>query len=78
MGTAGVQTHELSTGMVGTPHNGHSRCIDLGIQYRDCGNPVYWVDQVYRLGNSAQGWWKPLIMGTAGVQTLGNSVQAGL
>ncbi|CAI9584623.1 unnamed protein product, partial [Staurois parvus] len=24
---------------------------------------------VYRLGNSAQGWWEPLIMGTEGVQT---------
>ncbi|CAI9587813.1 unnamed protein product, partial [Staurois parvus] len=33
--------------MVGPPHNGHSRCADLG----------------------TQGWWEPLIMGTAGVQT---------
>ncbi|CAI9535847.1 unnamed protein product [Staurois parvus] len=46
MGTAGVQTRELGTGMVGTPHNGPQR--------------------VYRPGNSAQGWWEPLIMGTAG------------
>ncbi|CAI9543479.1 unnamed protein product [Staurois parvus] len=28
MGTAGVQIQELSIGMVGTPHNGHSRCAD--------------------------------------------------
>ncbi|CAI9587848.1 unnamed protein product [Staurois parvus] len=39
MGTAGVQTQEFSTGMVETPHNGHSRCTDLGTQYRDGGNP---------------------------------------
>ncbi|CAI9552527.1 unnamed protein product, partial [Staurois parvus] len=26
MGTAGVQTQEFSTGMVGTPPNGQSRC----------------------------------------------------
>ncbi|CAI9570946.1 unnamed protein product [Staurois parvus] len=37
MGTAGVQTWELSTGMVGTLHNGHSRCTDLGTQHRDGG-----------------------------------------
>ncbi|CAI9585412.1 unnamed protein product [Staurois parvus] len=39
MGTTGVQTQELSTGMVGTPHNGHSRRTDPGIQHRDGGNP---------------------------------------
>ncbi|CAI9612735.1 unnamed protein product [Staurois parvus] len=39
MGTAGVQTRELSTGMVGTPHNGHSGCTDPGTQHRDGGNP---------------------------------------
>ncbi|CAI9623134.1 unnamed protein product [Staurois parvus] len=39
MGTAGVQTKELSTGMVGTPHNEHSRCTDPGTQHRDGGNP---------------------------------------
>ncbi|CAI9576560.1 unnamed protein product [Staurois parvus] len=39
MGKAGVQTWELSTGMVGTPHNGHRRCTDPGTQHRDGGNP---------------------------------------
>ncbi|CAI9576562.1 unnamed protein product [Staurois parvus] len=39
MGKAGVQTRELSTGMVGTPHNGHRRCTDPGTQHRDGGNP---------------------------------------
>ncbi|CAI9586139.1 unnamed protein product [Staurois parvus] len=39
MGTAGVQTWKCSTGMVGTPHNGHNRCTDMGTQYRDDGNP---------------------------------------
>ncbi|CAI9623867.1 unnamed protein product [Staurois parvus] len=39
MGTAGVQTREPSAEMVGTPHNGHSRCTDLGTQQRDGGNP---------------------------------------
>ncbi|CAI9593199.1 unnamed protein product [Staurois parvus] len=39
MGAAGVQTWNLSTGMVGTPHNGHSRCADLEPQHRDGGNP---------------------------------------
>ncbi|CAI9607144.1 unnamed protein product [Staurois parvus] len=27
MGTAGVQTQEFRTGMVGTPPNGQSRCV---------------------------------------------------
>ncbi|CAI9579405.1 unnamed protein product [Staurois parvus] len=35
MGTAGVQTWELSTGIVGTPHNEPSRCTDPGTQHRD-------------------------------------------
>ncbi|CAI9573734.1 unnamed protein product [Staurois parvus] len=35
MGTAGVQTQEHSTGKVGTPHNGHSRCADSRTQQRD-------------------------------------------
>ncbi|CAI9584650.1 unnamed protein product, partial [Staurois parvus] len=39
MGTAGVRTQEFSTGMVGTPHNGHSRCTDPGTWHRDGGNP---------------------------------------
>ncbi|CAI9535217.1 unnamed protein product [Staurois parvus] len=39
MGTAGVQTRELSTGIVGTPHKGHSRCTDPGTQHRDGVNP---------------------------------------
>ncbi|CAI9595328.1 unnamed protein product [Staurois parvus] len=39
MGTAGVQTRDLRAGMVGTPHNGHSGCTDLGSQHRDGGNP---------------------------------------
>ncbi|CAI9620154.1 unnamed protein product [Staurois parvus] len=39
MGTAGVQTRELSTGMVGTPHNGHSGRTDPETQQRDGGNP---------------------------------------
>ncbi|CAI9620765.1 unnamed protein product [Staurois parvus] len=39
MGTAGVQTWELSARMVGTPDNGHSRCTDPETQYRDGGNP---------------------------------------
>ncbi|CAI9575321.1 unnamed protein product, partial [Staurois parvus] len=39
MGTAGVQTQEVITGMVGTPHNRHSRCTDPGTQRRDGGNP---------------------------------------
>ncbi|CAI9612518.1 unnamed protein product [Staurois parvus] len=39
MGRAGVQTQELSTGMVGTSHNGRSRCADLGPQHRDGRNP---------------------------------------
>ncbi|CAI9615829.1 unnamed protein product, partial [Staurois parvus] len=26
-----IQTQEFSTGMVGTPHNEHSRCADLGL-----------------------------------------------
>ncbi|CAI9585407.1 unnamed protein product [Staurois parvus] len=39
MGTVDVQTRELSTGIMGTPHNGHSRCTDLGTQHRDGGNP---------------------------------------
>ncbi|CAI9595057.1 unnamed protein product [Staurois parvus] len=39
MGTAGVQTRELSTGTVGTPHNGHSGRTDPGTQHRDGGNP---------------------------------------
>ncbi|CAI9587808.1 unnamed protein product [Staurois parvus] len=39
MGTAGGLTQELSTGMVGTPHNGHSRWADPGNQDRDGGNP---------------------------------------
>ncbi|CAI9570973.1 unnamed protein product [Staurois parvus] len=39
MGTADVQTRGLSTGMVGTPNNGHSRCTDPGTQHRDGGNP---------------------------------------
>ncbi|CAI9605943.1 unnamed protein product, partial [Staurois parvus] len=39
MGTAGVQTRELSTGMVGTPHNGHSGGTDPGTRHRDGGTP---------------------------------------
>ncbi|CAI9576561.1 unnamed protein product, partial [Staurois parvus] len=39
MGTEDVQTRELSTGMVGTPHNEHRRCTDPGTQHRDGGNP---------------------------------------
>ncbi|CAI9570396.1 unnamed protein product [Staurois parvus] len=39
MGKAGGQTRNLSTWMVGTPHNGHSRCADLGPQHRDGRNP---------------------------------------
>ncbi|CAI9622385.1 unnamed protein product [Staurois parvus] len=39
MGTAGVQTRQLNTGMVGTLHNGHRRCTDPGTQHRDGGNP---------------------------------------
>ncbi|CAI9547311.1 unnamed protein product [Staurois parvus] len=39
MNTAGVQTRELSIGMVGTPHNGHSRCTDPGTRHRDDENP---------------------------------------
>ncbi|CAI9605134.1 unnamed protein product, partial [Staurois parvus] len=69
VGTAGVQTWELSTGMMETPHNGHSGCTDPGTQHRDGGNPSQWAQQGYRPRNSAQGWWEPLIMGTAGVQT---------
>ncbi|CAI9623432.1 unnamed protein product [Staurois parvus] len=38
MGTAGVQTQEFSTGMVGTPPNGQNRCTDPGTQHRDGGN----------------------------------------
>ncbi|CAI9567421.1 unnamed protein product, partial [Staurois parvus] len=39
MGTAGVQTRELITGMVGTPYNGHSGRTDSGTRHRDGGNP---------------------------------------
>ncbi|CAI9599283.1 unnamed protein product [Staurois parvus] len=39
MGTAGVQTRELNTEMIRTPHNGHSRCTDPGTQHRDGGSP---------------------------------------
>ncbi|CAI9571391.1 unnamed protein product [Staurois parvus] len=39
MGTAGVQTQELSTALVGTPHNGHSGWTDPETQHRDGGNP---------------------------------------
>ncbi|CAI9591732.1 unnamed protein product [Staurois parvus] len=39
MGTASIQTQELSIGMVGTPHNGHSRCTDPGTQQKDGWNP---------------------------------------
>ncbi|CAI9587546.1 unnamed protein product [Staurois parvus] len=39
MCTAGVQTQELITGMVGTLHNVHSRRADPGSQHRDGGNP---------------------------------------
>ncbi|CAI9587836.1 unnamed protein product [Staurois parvus] len=35
MGTAGVQTREPSTKMVGTPDNRHSRYADQGTQHRD-------------------------------------------
>ncbi|CAI9558578.1 unnamed protein product [Staurois parvus] len=59
MGTAGVQTREPSTGMVGTPHNGHSRCTDPGIQHRDGWEPLIMSTAGYRPRNSAQGWWEP-------------------
>ncbi|CAI9588614.1 unnamed protein product, partial [Staurois parvus] len=39
MGTAGVQTREYSPQVVGTPHNGHSKCADLGTQPTGGGNP---------------------------------------
>ncbi|CAI9585137.1 unnamed protein product, partial [Staurois parvus] len=61
MGTGGVQTRELSTGMVRVPHNENSRCTDPGTQHRDGGNPSLWAQQVCRPRNSAQGWWEPLI-----------------
>ncbi|CAI9589309.1 unnamed protein product, partial [Staurois parvus] len=69
MGATGVQTQEPSTGMVVTPHNRHSRCIDPGTQHRNGGIPSRCTQQVYRPGNSAQALWEPLIMDTAGVQT---------
>lgn len=36
--TMGMQTQKLSTGMVGTLHNGHCRCTDPGTRHRDGGN----------------------------------------
>lgn len=39
MGTATVQTKELSTGMVGGLHYGHSRYAYLGSQYKDGKSP---------------------------------------
>ncbi|CAI9563576.1 unnamed protein product [Staurois parvus] len=42
---------------------------DPGTQHRDGGNPSKWAQQVYRTRNSAQRWWEPLIMSTAGIQT---------
>ncbi|CAI9545910.1 unnamed protein product [Staurois parvus] len=40
MGTAGVQTRELSTGMVGTSHNGRSRCADPGTSAQGWWEPL--------------------------------------
>lgn len=37
-GAAGVQTLELSVGMVITPQKGSSRCVDLRILHREGGN----------------------------------------
>ncbi|CAI9579127.1 unnamed protein product, partial [Staurois parvus] len=37
MGAVGVQTQELSPGMVGTPLNGRSGCTDPGTQPREVG-----------------------------------------
>ncbi|CAI9587835.1 unnamed protein product, partial [Staurois parvus] len=39
IGTTGVQTQEPSTGMVGTPHNGHSRCSDPNLRTGMVGTP---------------------------------------
>ncbi|CAI9621997.1 unnamed protein product [Staurois parvus] len=30
---------DMQHGMVGTPHNEHSRCTDPGTQHKDGGNP---------------------------------------
>lgn len=73
MGTASAQNQELSIEMVKTPHNGHSRCIDLGNQHRDGGSPSYWVRQVCRPSKTAEGWGEPLIMGKSGVLSRGLS-----
>ncbi|CAI9593164.1 unnamed protein product [Staurois parvus] len=40
MGRAGVQTQELSTGMVGTSHNGRSRCADLELSAQGWWEPL--------------------------------------
>lgn len=77
MVSAGVQTWGLNAGMVGTPHNGKNRCRDLGIQHKDGGDPSKWAEQEYKPGNSVQGLWELLIMGTEGGTDLGNQHRDG-
>ncbi|CAI9589132.1 unnamed protein product, partial [Staurois parvus] len=69
MGTAGVQTQEFSTGMVGTPPNGQSRCTDPGTQHRGWWEFLIMGAAGVQTWNLSTGIWGTLIMGTAGVQT---------
>ncbi|CAI9605693.1 unnamed protein product, partial [Staurois parvus] len=55
--------------MVGTPHNGHSRCADLDLSTGMVGTPHNGHSRCADLEPQHRDGGEPFIMGTAGVHT---------
>lgn len=63
MGTEGVQTRDLSTGMLGTSHYGHYSRTDPETQIKDTESPSSWPQMLCRPGGEL------LIMSFRGMQS---------